>query len=70
MVGKDLPKRRSYLCSPAHLTPIESDDVAVESEQGSESIGAALVPAIQQLSIERAYLDLIGRWRVLRLECL
>jgi len=61
MVGKDALKRRNDFRSPYELTPIESDAVTVVSERGGEGIGTALVPAIQDLSIERADLDLIGR---------
>jgi hypothetical protein len=61
MVGKDLPKRRSDLHSPGHLTPIESDDLTIKNEQGCKSVSTAPVPAIQQLSIEGTNLNLIGR---------
>jgi hypothetical protein len=52
--------------TPGHLAPIESDGLAILCERGGESISVALVPAIQQLSIARADLHLIRRWRVLR----
>src|SRR5581483_8440349 len=67
MVGKDQPKRRSDLSSPAHLTSIEADTFAILSESSCEGISAVPVPAIQQLLIKRANLNLIGRYHILLL---
>ena len=49
MVGKNLPQRRSDLRSPAHLTSIESDEIAVKSEHSGESIGIALIKEWDEL---------------------
>jgi len=60
VVGKDLLKRRNNYCPPNELTSIETDAITILSEGDGESIGTALVPTIQQLSIKLANLNLIG----------
>src|SRR6266566_1536625 len=69
MIGKDLLKRRNNLCPPNELTSIETDAFVVPFAEDGESIRTTIVPTIQHLSIELANLALIGRCRVLRLEC-
>jgi hypothetical protein len=61
MVGKNLLKCRSDLSLPYELTAIEANGIPILSEESSEIIGIATIPAIQQLPIERTNFALIGR---------
>jgi hypothetical protein len=53
MVGKNLSKCRRHLSLPYELTAIESNGIPILSEESSEIIGVATIPAIQQLPIKR-----------------
>jgi hypothetical protein len=66
VVGKDLANNRFNLRPAIHLAPIEPDNMPLLLKQRCEISGVPLIPTIQYLSIARANLDLIRRWRVLR----
>src|SRR5262249_139148 len=53
MVGEDSTKLSRDLRRPSHQAAVESDDVPILIEEAGKCSGAALVPAGQELLVER-----------------
>jgi len=64
MVGKDLPQRLRDLRAPAHLAPIEADDLPVLSKGRGEHLRTALVSTLDDLVREGTNRTLLKGERV------